>query len=100
MKLIEYKDDHMKDSIYLWISEDGKTLSPYFDTKKKAEKWLDRFRVEIRKKIFGVWIFRFKNTTKSCIIAAKTESEARHLVSVEYPDRQIESAMIFKGYAL
>ena len=51
MKLIEYKDHHMKDSIYLWISEDGKTLSPYFDTKKKAEKWLDRVMVEIRKKI-------------------------------------------------
>ena len=47
-----------------------------------------------------IWIFRFKNTTKSCIIAAKTESEARHLVSVEYPDRQIESAMIVKGYDL
>ncbi len=47
-----------------------------------------------------IWIFRFKNTTKSCIIAAKTESEARHLVSVEYPDRQIESALIFKGYDL
>ena len=41
----------MKESIYLWISEDGKTLSPYFDTKKKAEKWLDRVMVEIRKKI-------------------------------------------------
>ena len=47
-----------------------------------------------------IWIFRFTNTTKSCIIAAKTESEARHLVSVEYPDRQIESALIFKGYDL
>lgn len=57
MKLIEYKlrtyypDNLMKESIYLWISEDGKTLSPYFDTKKKAEKWLDRVMVEIRKKI-------------------------------------------------
>lgn len=47
-----------------------------------------------------IWIFRFKNTTKSSTIAAKTESEARHLVSVEYPDRQIESALIFKGYDL
>ena len=51
-------------------------------------------------KLKVIWIFRFKNTTKSCIIAAKTESEARHLVSVEYPDRQIESALIFKGYDL
>lgn len=47
-----------------------------------------------------VWIFRFKNTTKSCIIAAKTESEARQLVSENYPDRLIESAMIFKEYDL
>ena len=47
-----------------------------------------------------VWIFRFKNTTKSCIIAAKTESEARQLVSENYPDRQIESAIIFKEYDL
>jgi hypothetical protein len=89
MKLIEYKDNLMKESIYLWISEDGKTLSPYFDTKKKAEKWLDRVMVEIRKKI-----------KKSCTIAANTESEARQLVSENYPDRLIESAMIFKEYDL
>ena len=47
-----------------------------------------------------VWIFRFKNTTKSSIVAAKTESEARQLVSEEYPDRQIESVMVFKEYDL
>ena len=47
-----------------------------------------------------VWICRFKNTTKSCIIAANTESEARQLVSENYPDRLVESAMIFKEYDL
>ena len=47
-----------------------------------------------------VWIFRFKNTTKSCIIAAKTESEAKQLVSENYPDRLIESVVIFKEYNL
>jgi hypothetical protein len=51
-------------------------------------------------KLKVVWIFRFKHTTKSCIIAAKTESEARQLVSENYPDRQIESVMIFKEYDL
>ena len=47
-----------------------------------------------------IWIFKFKNTTKSCIIAAKTESEARQLVSENYPDRLVESVMIFKEYDL
>jgi hypothetical protein len=47
-----------------------------------------------------VWIFRFKNTTKSCTIAANTESEARQLVSENYPDRLVESVMIFKEYDL
>ena len=47
-----------------------------------------------------IWIFRFKNTTKSSTIAAKTESEARQLVSENYPDRQIESVVIFKEYDL
>jgi len=47
-----------------------------------------------------VWIFRFTNTTKSCTIAANTESEARQLVSENYPDRLVESVMIFKEYDL
>jgi len=51
MKLIEYKDNQMRDPIYLWISKKGKTLSPYFDSKKKAEKWLDKVLMEVREKL-------------------------------------------------
>lgn len=51
MKLIEYKEQSNHEPIYCWVTKKGKTLSPYFMTKKKAEKWLDRVLVEVRNKL-------------------------------------------------
>ena len=51
MRLIEHSDAIIRETFFLWVTEEGKTLSPYFGSKKKAEKWLDRIMVEMRKKL-------------------------------------------------
>jgi hypothetical protein len=41
MKLVQYRDAGLPTYTYFWVSEDHRVLSPYFDSAKEAEDWLE-----------------------------------------------------------
>ena len=54
MKLIKYRDAGMPTYTYFWVKEEGKgVLSPYFDSEKKANDWLEleMYKLEAQ----GLW---------------------------------------------
>ena len=44
MKLIKYRDSGTGNQYtYFWVSDDDRTISPYFDSEKEAQDWVDSF---------------------------------------------------------
>lgn len=39
MKLIRYKDAHMKGYTYFWVDENDIVISPYFTDEQSANRW-------------------------------------------------------------
>ena len=41
MKLVKYRDAGMNTYTYFWINNSEKIVSPYFDSDKDANEWLN-----------------------------------------------------------
>jgi hypothetical protein len=53
MELVKYRDAGMHSYTYFYKNKDNHTISPFFDSEKEAEEWLE---LEIYKlKARGMW---------------------------------------------
>lgn len=41
MKLIRYRDWGMTTHTWFWVTNDDKTVGPYFDDEESAKKWME-----------------------------------------------------------
>lgn len=41
MKLVKYRDAGMHTYTYFYVNSEDRTISPFFDTEKEAEAWLN-----------------------------------------------------------
>jgi hypothetical protein len=54
MRLIKYRDAGMHTYTYFWVKEEGSgVLSPYFNTEKEAEDWLELQKYQAQ--AMGLW---------------------------------------------
>jgi hypothetical protein len=41
IKLVKYRDAGLPTFTYFWVTNDHKVISPYFDSEKEAQDWLE-----------------------------------------------------------
>lgn len=42
MKLVKYRDAGMHTYTYFYVNSEDRTISPFFDSEKEAEEWLNK----------------------------------------------------------